>query len=42
MPGLKQAGSLLIGSLLVIGTWSLPATAADEKAASSRLREFFA
>jgi len=35
MLSLKQTGSLLIGSLLVIGTWSLPATAADEKAASS-------
>lgn len=35
MPSLKQAGSLLIGTLLVIGTWSLPVAAADEKAASS-------
>jgi hypothetical protein len=35
MPSLKQAGSLIIGSLLVIGTWGLPAAAADEKAASS-------
>ena len=35
MLSLKQTGSLVIGSLLVIGTWSLPATAADDKAASS-------
>ncbi len=35
MLSLKQAGSLFIGSLLVIGTWGLPASAADEKAASS-------
>ena len=35
MLNLKQAGSLFIGSLLVIGTWGLSASAADEKAASS-------
>lgn len=35
MLNLKQAGSLFIGSLLVICTWGLPASAADEKAASS-------
>jgi len=39
MLSLKQVGSLVIGSLLVIGTWSLPATAADEKAASSGFLE---
>ena len=35
MLNLKQAGSLFIGSLLVIGTWGLSASAADEKADSS-------
>jgi hypothetical protein len=35
MLSLKRAGSLFIGSLLVIGTWGMSASAADEKAASS-------